>query len=148
MKKQHNGQYAPNGTHPLNNRQYSSQHSHAHIHAQRSGEQRREYLWRRQLELELEMRSLLAQRQALQRNWNVLQARKATIQGSKPAVVLSLLLTRHSSLPEQNYAYAMQRIVQEEQWLLQQGNELEAQRIAVAEQLNVIAFEFSLLAQQ
>jgi hypothetical protein len=147
MKKQTSGQNAPHGSRPLNNHQYGAQRSRTHVNAHGNVEQRREYLWRRQLELELEMRSLLAQQQALQRNWNVLQGRKATIAGSKPAVALSILLTRHSSMPERNYSYAMQRITQEEQWLLQQGNALEAQKIGVAEQLDVVAFEFTLLDQ-
>jgi len=147
MKKQHGDSHQPHGRNPYTNHQYNAGRSQAHFTAQRDIEQRREYLWRRQLELELEMRSLLAQQHALQRNWDVLQTRKAAIQGSKPAVVLSVLFTRQTSMPERNYHYAMQRIAQEEQWLLQQGNTLEAQKIAIAEQLDVIVFEWTLLQQ-
>ena len=127
--------------------QYSAPPSQSRRDPSREWERRREYLWRKQLELELEVRSLLAQQQALQHQWHTLQTRKAQVQRGRPVVALSLLVARKTGMLERNYHYAMQRIAQDEQWLIQQGHTLEARKSGIESQLEVVVIELSLLDQ-
>lgn len=145
MAQHNNGTKAPYGSQASPHDPYHTPRSQPYKDQNREIERRRDYLWRKQLELELEVRSLLAQQQALQHQWNMLQTRKAAIQRGRPVVAFSLLVTRQTGMLERNYHYAMQRISQDEHWLMQQGHMLEARKIGVESQLEAVVFEVSLL---
>src|SRR5216684_4778237 len=106
---------------------YQSQQQHwQHQNRQQSGnpqEQRREFLWRERVKLELQVQALIARAESLDQAWRVLEQSKASLQQQKPKLAAQILisgLARTRSLPaERLFHYERERILQEEDRLRQ-----------------------------
>lgn len=79
--------------------------------------QRREFLWRERVKLELQVQALLARAESLDQAWRALQQRKANMQHQKPKLAAQIVLSglaRTRSLPaERLFHYERERILQE-----------------------------------
>ena len=142
------------------------QHSHRdqryHQHDQRSHQQhqdrrqsghpevqRREFLWRERVKLELQVQALLARAESLDQVWRALQHRKANLQHQKPKLAAQIVLSglaRSRSLPaERLYHYERERILQEEERLWQAIIFCQGDLAALQAQIEVIQLELSFL---
>ena len=112
-------------------------------------EQRREFLWRERVKLELQVQALLARAESLEQAWRALQQRKANLQHQKPKLAAQIVLsglTRSRSLPaERLFHYERERIVQEEERLRQAIIFCQGDLAALQAQIEVIQLELSLL---
>ncbi|GEM_PF-2820060 len=135
--------------------QRHSQHQRNHQHQQdrrQSGSpevQRREFLWRERVKLELQVQALLAQAESLNQVWRALQQRKANLQHQKPKLAAQIMLSslaRSRSLPaERLFHYERERIVQEEERLRQAIIFCQGDLAALQAQIEVIQLELSFL---
>ena len=111
--------------------------------------QRREFLWRERVKLELQVQALLARAESLEQAWRALQQRKANLQHQKPKLAAQIVLSglaRSRSLPaERLYHYERERIVQEEERLRQAIIFCQGDLAALQAQIEVIQLELSLL---
>src|SRR6266516_7930222 len=86
-------------------------------------DQRREFLWRERVRLELQVQALLARGESLTRQWQHLQERKAVLENQLPKVagqiVLSCLVGIRQLPSERLHSYERERIAQEEYRLQQ-----------------------------
>ena len=128
------------------------QRSHQHQDHRQSGHpemQRREFLWRERVKLELQVQALLAQAESLEQTWRALQQRKANMQHQKPKLAAQIVLSglaRSRSLPaERLFHYERERIVQEEERLRQTIIFCQGDLAALQSQIEVIQLELSLL---
>lgn len=129
------------------------QHSHQQHQDRRqsghAGEQRREFLWRERVKLELQMQVLLARADSLAQAWRVLAQRKASLGQRKPKLATQIVLSglaRTRSLPaERLFHYERERLVQEEERLRQDIIFCQGDLAAVQAQIEVILLELSLL---
>jgi len=102
--------------------QQSHYQSHQqHQHRQQSGnpqEQRREFLWRERVKLEMQVQVLIARAESLAHEWCMLQHHKARMQQQKPKlaaqIVLSGLAGMRSLPAERLFQYERERLMQEE----------------------------------
>ena len=112
-------------------------------------EQRREYLWRERVRLELQVQGLIARRECLHQQWQHLQARKATMANQLPKVVGQIMLSGLvgiRQLPgERLYLYEKDRIAQEEYRMQQDLIRCKSDADALEAQIGVIDVELSLL---
>jgi hypothetical protein len=112
-------------------------------------EQRREFLWRERVRLELQVQSLLARATTLHQQWQHLQARKAVLGHRVPKVAGQILLAGLvgiRQLPaERLYAYEKDRIAQEEDRIQQDLIRCNGDAAALQAQISVIEVELSLL---
>ena len=129
--------------------QRSYQHSQ---HRQPTGNpevQRREFLWRERVKLELQAQALLARAESLAQAWSVLQQRKADLAQRRPKLAAQIVfssLARTRSLPaERLFHYERERLVQEEERLQQAILFCQGDLAAVQAQIEVIALELSFL---
>ena len=141
--------------------QHQSQHPHQHHQPndhrvyqdrQRQGnpqEQRREFLWRERVKLEMQVQALLALLQGLEQEWCVLQQRKASMEQEKPKlaaqIVLSGLAGTRSLSTERLYQYRRERLIQEEERLGQAMIRYQHDLAGLHGQIEVILLELSFL---
>ncbi len=133
--------------------QRQHQRSHwQHQNRQQSGnpqEQRREFLWRERVKLELQVQALIARAESLDQAWRVLQQRKASMQQHKPKLAAQIVLsglarTRH--LPaERLFHYERERLMQEEERLRQGMIFCQGDLAALQAQIEVIHLELFFL---
>ena len=149
------------------NNQHPSQHPHqqqqyqqhqpndhrAYQDRQRPGnllEQRREFLWRERVKLEMQVQALLALLQGLEQEWCLLQHRKASMEQEKPKlaaqIVLSGLVGMHSLSAERLYQYRRERLMQEEERLGQAVIRYQHDLAGLQGQIEVICLELSFLS--
>ena len=128
-------------------------HQRSHQDHQRSGNpevQRREFLWRERVKLELQVQALIARAESLDQAWRVLQQRKANMQQQKPKLAAQILLSglaRTRSLPaERLFHYERERLMQEEDRLRQAIIFCQGDLAALQAQIEVIQLELSFLA--
>lgn len=133
-------------------RHHQRQSHQQHQDHQRSGNpevQRREFLWRERVKLELQVQALIARAESLDQAWRVLQQRKANIQQQKPKLAAQILLSglaRTRSLPsERLFHYERERLMQEEERLRQAIIFCQGDLAALQAQIEVIQLELSLL---
>jgi len=143
------------------NNQHQSQHPHQHHQSndhrayqdrQRPGnplEQRREFLWRERVKLEMQVQALLAILQGLEQEWCVFQHRKASMEQEKPKlaaqIVLSGLAGTRSLSTERLYQYRHERLMQEEERLGQAMIRYQNDLAGLHGQIEVILLELSFL---
>ncbi len=134
-------------------RHYQRQSHQQHQDRQQSGNpqvQRREFLWRERVKLELQVQALIARAESLYQAWRVLQQRKANLQQQKPKLAAQILLSglaRTRSLPaERLFHYERERIMQEEDRLRQAMIFCQGDLAALQAQIEVIQLELSFLA--
>ena len=129
------------------------QHSHQqHQDRRQSGHpevQRREFLWRERVKLELQVQALLARAESLDQAWCALQQRKANMQHQKPKLAAQIVLSglaRTRSLPaERLFHFERERILQEEERLRQAIIFCQGDLAALQAQIEVIQLELSFL---
>jgi len=133
-------------------RHHQRQSHQQHQDRQQSGNpqvQRREFLWRERVKLELQVQALIARAQSLDYAWRVLQQRKAHLQQQKPKLAAQILLSglaRTRSLPaERLFHYERERILQEEDRLRQAIIFCQGDLAALQAQIEVIQLELSFL---
>ena len=133
-------------------RHHQRQSHQQHQDHQRSGNpemQRREFLWRERVKLELQVQALIARAESLDQAWHVLQQRKANMQQQKPKLAAQILLSglaRTRSLPaERLFHYERERIMQEEERLRQAMIFCQGDLAALQAQIEVIHLELSFL---
>lgn len=133
-------------------RHHQRQSHQQHQDHQRSGNpevQRREFLWRERVKLELQVQALIARAESLDQAWRVLQQRKANMQQQKPKLAAQILLSglaRTRSLPsERLFHYERERLMQEEERLRQAIIFCQGDLAALQAQIEVIQLELSLL---
>jgi hypothetical protein len=111
--------------------------------------QRREFLWRERVKLELQVQALLARAESLDQAWCALQQRKANLQHQKPKLAAQIVLSglaRTRYLPaERLFHYERERILQEEERLLQAIIFCQGDLAALQAQIEVIQLELSFL---
>ena len=111
--------------------------------------QRREFLWRERVKLELQVQALLAHAGSLDQAWRALEQRKANMQHQKPKLAAQIVLSglaRTRSLPaERLFHYERERIVQEEERLQQAMIFCQGDLAALQAQIEVIQLELSFL---
>ena len=134
-------------------RHHQRQSHQQHQDHQRSGNpevQRREFLWRERVKLELQVQALIARAESLDQAWHVLQQRKVTLQQQKPKLAAQILLSglaRMRSLPaERLFHYERERLMQEEDRLRQAIIFCQGDLAALQAQIEVIQLELSFLA--
>ena len=112
-------------------------------------DQRREFLWRERVRLELQVHALLARGESLSRQWQLLQERKATLENQLPRVAGQMLiagLVGIRQLPsERLHLYEKERIAQEEYRLQQDIIRCNGDAAGLYTQIEVLDFELSLL---
>jgi hypothetical protein len=134
------------------------QHHHDQHHRQQSQDrqqsghpeaQRREFLWRERVKLELQIQALLARAESLDQAWRALEQRKANMQHQKPKLAVQIVLSglaRTRSLPaERLFHYERERILQEEERLQQAIIFCQGDLAALQGQIEVIQLELSFL---
>ncbi len=133
-------------------RHHQRQSHQQHQDRQQSGNpevQRREFLWRERVKLELQVQALIARAESLYLAWRVLQQRKANLQQQKPKLAAQILLSglaRTRSLPaERLFHYERERILQEEDRLRQAIIFCQGDLAALQAQIQVIQLELSFL---
>ena len=132
--------------------QHDQRHHQPYQDRRQSGHpemQRREFLWRERVKLELQVQALLARAESLEQAWRALQQRKANMQHQKPKLAAQIVLSglAHSrSLPaERLFHYERERILQEEERLRQAIIFCQGDLAALQAQIEVIQLELSLL---
>ena len=112
-------------------------------------DQRREFLWRERVRLELQVQALLARGESLARQWQHLQERKAALGTQLPRVagqiVLSGLVGIRQLPSERLHFYERDRIAQEEYRLQQDIIRCHGDATGLHAQIEVLDFELSLL---
>ena len=132
--------------------QYDQRSHQPHRDHRQSGHpemQRREFLWRERVKLELQVQTLLARAESLEQAWRALQQRKANLQHQKPKLAAQIVisgLARTRSLPaERLFHYERERIGQEEERLRQAIIFCQGDLAALQAQIEVIQLELSFL---
>ena len=112
-------------------------------------DQRREFLWRERVRLELQVQALLARGESLAWQWQHLQERKATLGNQLPRVAGQMViagLVGIRQLPsERLHLYEKERIAQEEYRLQQDIMRCHGDAAGLQAQIEVLDFELSLL---
>ena len=112
-------------------------------------DQRREFLWRERVRLELQVQALLARGENLARQWQHLQERKAALGNQLPRVASQMViagLVGIRQLPsERLHSYEKERIAQEEYRLQQDIMRCQGDAAGLNAQIEVLDFELSLL---
>ena len=128
----------------------SHQPDQDHQRAGNPNVQRREFLWRERVKLELQVQALIARAESLDQAWLVLQQRKASLERRKPKLAAQIVLsglTRTRSLPaERLFHYERERLMQEEERLWQAIIFCQGDLAALQAQIEVIQLELSFLS--
>ncbi len=113
-------------------------------------EQRREFLWRERVKLEMQVQAIIACADSLEREWCMLQRRKASVEQEKPKLAAQIVLsglTRSRSLPaERLFQYRRERLIQEEERLGQAMFRCQNDLAGVQGQIEIIRLELSFLS--
>ena len=113
-------------------------------------QQRREFLWRERVKLELQVQTLLAHMACLQQEGQRLSERKAVMQQRRPELSAQILLSgfaRMRHLPaERLYQYERERLMQEEVRVQQALMQCQQDLLALHRQIEVLHLELSLLS--
>ncbi len=132
--------------------QHQQNNHRAYQDRQRPGnplEQRREFLWRERVKLEMQVQALIALIQSLEQEYCVFQHRKASIEQEKPKlaaqIVLSGLAGMRSLPTERLFQYRRERLVQEEERLGQAMIRCRHDLAGLQGQIEVILLELSFL---
>ena len=133
-----------------NQQQHTSQPHESHRPPPRNQEdQRREFLWRERVRLELQVQALLAHGEHLARQWQHLQDRKAALGNQLPRLASQMViagLVGIRQLPsERLHLYEKERIAQEEYRLQQDIMRCQGDAAGLHAQIEVLDFELSLL---
>ncbi len=140
MNQQH-----PKQHHQHQQRQQQQQHSPGNVQ-----QQRREFLWRERVKLELQVQVCIAQTDSLQHEWQLLAQRKAALQQRRSGLSTQILLSglaRVRHLPaERLFQYERERVQQEEQRLQQALIQCQRDLMALQAQIEVIQIELSFLS--
>jgi hypothetical protein len=133
-----------------NQRQHTSQPYESHRPPPRNQEdQRREFLWRERVRLELQVQALLARGENLARQWQHLQERKAALGDQLPRVASQMViagLVGIRQLPsERLHYYEKERIAQGAYRLQQDIMRCQGDAAGLNAQIEVLDFELSLL---
>ena len=133
-----------------NQQQHTSQPQDGHRPPPRNQEdQRRAFLWRERVRLELQVQALLARGESLARQWQHLQERKVALGNQRPKIagqiVLSGLLGIRQLPSERQHSYERERIAQEEYRLQQDIIRCHGDAAGLQAQIEVLDFELSLL---
>jgi hypothetical protein len=112
-------------------------------------DQRREFLWRERVRLELQVQALLARSESLAMQWQHLQEKKAMLGNQLPRVASQMViagLIGIRQLPsERLHLYEKERIAQEEYRLQQDSIRCQGEAAGLYTQIEVLDFELSLL---
>ena len=112
-------------------------------------DQRREFLWRERVRLELQVHALLARGESLARQWQHLQEKKAALGSQLPRIAGQVIiagLVGIRQLPaERLHLYEKERIAQEEYHLQQDIMRCQGDAAGLYTQIEVLDFELSLL---
>lgn len=137
--------------------QHHAKQHHHHQHQQHRQqaafssvqEQRREFLWRERVGLELRVQESMAHADNLQHEWQLLAARKAALLQRRPGLSIQILvsgLAGMRQLPaERLFQYERERMQQEELRLQQALLQCQRDLMALHAQIEVIQIELSLL---
>ncbi len=113
-------------------------------------EQRREFLWRERVKLEMQVQAIIACADSLEREWCMLQRRKASVEQEKPKLAAQIVLSgliRSRSLPaERLFQYRRERLIQEEERLGQAMFRCQNDLAGVQGQIEIIRLELSFLS--
>jgi len=141
----------------MNQHQHHSKHDQ-HRHRQQQQEQssgsvlqqRREFLWRERVKLELQVQACIAQTETFQREWQLLATRKAAQQqrraGLSTQILLSGLVGVRQLPAERLFQYERERMQQEELRLQQALLQCQRDLMALQAQIEVIQIELSFLS--
>ena len=138
----------------MNQHQHHSRPHHQHHQPQQqpSGDvqhQRREFLWRERVRLELQVQQCIAQSESLQSEWQLLATRKAALQQRRAGLSTQILLSGLSGMrqlpAERLFQYERERIQQEELRLQQALLQCQRDVMALEAQIEVIQIELSFL---
>ena len=140
------------------NYQHYQQNQHQHTSQPHQGhrpppgnpmDQRREFLWRERVRLELQVQALLARGESLARQWQHLQERKTMLGNQLPRVASQMViagLVGIRQLPsERLHLYERERIAQEEYRLQQDIIRCNGDAAGLHGQIEILDFELSLL---
>ena len=112
-------------------------------------DQRREFLWRERVRLELQVQATLARGESLARQWQHLQEKKTVLGNQLPRVASQMIiagLVGIRQLPaERLHLYEKERITQEEYRLQQEIMRCQGEAAGLYTQIEVLDFELSLL---
>ena len=132
--------------------QHDQHRQQQHQGHQQSGSpevQRREFLWRERVKLELQVQASFSRAESLEQAWLALQQRKAGLEQRKPKLAAQIVLSslaRSRSLPaERLFHYERERIAQEEERLRQSIIFSQGDLAALQAQIEVIQLELSFL---
>jgi hypothetical protein len=136
--------------------QHHSKPHHQHQHHQQqqhpSGDvqqQRREFLWRERVKLEMHVQVCIAQTGSLQREWQLLATRKAAWQQRRSGLSTQILLSGLAGMrqlpAERLFQYERERMQQEELRLQQALLQCQRDLMALEAQIEVIQIELSFL---
>ena len=112
-------------------------------------EQRRDFLWRERVKLEMQVQALLALIQSLEQEWYALEQRRAMLEQEKPKIAAQIVLSGLAGsryLPaERLYQYRRERFFQEEERLRQAMIRYQGELAGIQGQIEVIVLELSFL---
>jgi hypothetical protein len=113
-------------------------------------DQRREFLWRERVRLELQVQALLARGESLARQWQHLQDRKAALGNQLPRMASQMIIAglvgiRQQLPSERLHLYERERIAQEEYRLQQEMMRCQGDAAGLYTQIEFLNFELSLL---
>ncbi len=113
-------------------------------------DQRREFLWRERVRLELQVQATLTRGESLARQWQHLQGKKTALGNQLPRVasqmIIAGLVGMRQQLPsERLHFYEKERIAQEEYRLQQDIIRCQGEASGLYTQIEVLDFELSLL---
>lgn len=138
--------------HKQQQHQQNTHHQQRHQDRHQPGnaqEQRREFLWRERVKLEIQVHALLEYGESLEREWCVLQHRKAQVQQQKPKLAVQIVLSGLAGMrqlpAERLYLYERERQKQEEERLQQAKIRYQSDLAALQAQIEVIQLELSFL---
>ena len=139
----------------MNQHQHHSKPHHQHHQHQQQHpagdvqQQRREFLWRERVRLELQVQECIAQTVSLQREWQLLATRKAALQQRRAGLSTQILLSGLAGMrqlpAERLFQYERERIKQEELRLQQALMQCQRDLMALEAQIEVIQIELSFL---
>ena len=132
---------------------YQSHQQHQqHQHRQQPGnqkEQRREFLWRERVKLEMQVQALIARVESLEQEWCMLQHHQARMQQQKPKLAAQIVLSGLAGMrylpAERLFQYERERLMQEEVRLQQAMIRCQSDLTALQAQIEVIHLELSFL---
>ena len=135
-----------------NGNQYQYRHGryHGNTPGYNNKQSRRDYLWQKRLELELELHYVIAQEQKIQMDLQTSQRRKALLQQQRPRVVAQILLSGFARHPaptpgERVYHYEMERLTQDEDEILHRISQWQADFSRLNGQIATVKAEIALL---